>query len=98
MEELRKLVYKLGFVFEIGDNENYSGYEFYKADMKTYALYFNEMNNLEELDIQGTDISFYERFNSSSPLIGLNSKEAIKKLKEDFKHILRKEKINNIIK
>ncbi len=100
MKELRILLYQIGFQFNLGDSiyssYTYPSYTYPLLEDFKYRITFCE-GNREELDLMGVseeDIIFNKNM---CFIMNITVEDLIEYLKEEFKHELRKKKINKII-
>ncbi len=102
MEELKTLVYKLGFVFTEGTMGSYASYSYPSTINCKYRIVFRE-KEIKENDLIGDNIHFVSFIKENVfSTIGVNNniqskEEIIKNLKEIFKHILRKNRIDKLL-
>ncbi len=95
MVELKKLLYKLNFKFYKGDNAQYSTYRLYNDNNELlYQVLFQEKEFIENR-LLGNNIILGDKKKSVS--LYFNKDDIIKYFKEEFNHILRKDKIELLL-
>ncbi len=91
MEELRDLMYKIGFVFMEGNDAVFSYYSFLKKGQECSVIFMED--NKKEFDIKGNNILCCL---INKEMYDTTKTDVIKILKKEFPHILRKEKIDKL--